>query len=137
MKKSEVPQDKGRVSEKGSRELYYAVDDNGEYTTALSTGWEAKNIVQDHTMQEIQERIDQAQEDVKAGVVSPIVYFMELRRMDWKIVSDYTGMWKWRIKRHAKPMVFAKLNDKVLQRYADTFEITIEELKNYRGEECK
>lgn len=136
MKKSEVPQDNGRVFEKGSRELYYAVDENGEYTTALSTGWDAKNIVQDHTMQEIQERIDKARAAVQAGLASPIVYFMELRRMDWQIVSDYTGIWKWRIKRHAKPAVFAKLKDKILARYADTFEISVAELKNYRGDSC-
>src|SRR5690606_5767926 len=110
--------------------------ENGEYTTALSTGWDAKNIVQDHTMQEIQERIDKARAAVQAGLASPIVYFMELRRMDWQIVSDYTGIWKWRIKRHAKPAVFAKLKDKILARYADTFEISVAELKNYRGDSC-
>ncbi|GHE40594.1 hypothetical protein [Sphingobacterium griseoflavum] len=134
MKKSEVPQDNGRVFEKGSRELYYAVDENGEYTTALSTGWDAKNVVQDHTMQELQERIDRARADVRDNKVSPIVYFMELRRMDWQLVSDYTGIWKWRVKRHSKPAVFRRLNERVLAKYADTFEITVDQLKNYRGD---
>lgn len=134
MKKSEVPQDNGRVFEKGSRELYYAVDENGEYTTALSTGWDAKNVVQDHTMQELQERIDRARADVRDNKVSPIVYFMELRRMDWQLVSDYTGIWKWRVKRHSKPVVFRRLNERVLAKYADTFEITVDQLKNYRGD---
>lgn len=134
MKKSEVPQDNGRVFEKGSRELYYAVDDNGEYTTALSTGWDAKTAVQDHTMQELQERIDQAKSDVAAGKVSPIVYFMEWRRMDWQLVADYTGMWKWRVKRHAKPAVFARLNERTLAKYAETFDISIDELRNYSGD---
>lgn len=133
MKKSEVPQDQGRVSEKGSRELYYALDENGEYTTALSTGWDAKTVVQDHTMLELQARIDRAQADVKAGLCSPVVYFMELRRMDWQLVADYTGFWKWSVKRHAKPTVFAKLTDRDLQKYATTFDITVEELKNYKG----
>ena len=132
MKKSEVPQDQGRVSEKGSRELYYAVDENGDYTTALSTGWDAKTVVQDHTMLELQARIDRAQADVKAGICSPIVYFMELRR-DWQLVADYTGLWKWRVKRHAKPAVFAKLSERVLRKYADTFDITLEELQHYKG----
>jgi len=134
MKKSEVPQDKGSVSEKGSRELYYALDENGEYTTALSTGWEPKQIVQDHTLNELQERIDQAKSDVKNNLVSPIVYFMELKRMDWQIVADYTGIWKWRVKRHAKPAVFQKLSDKNLNKYAEAFEISVEELKNYKGD---
>lgn len=134
MKKSEVPQDNGRVFEKGSRELYYAVDENGEYTTELSTGWDAKTVVQDHTMEELQERINQAKRDVKANLVSPIVYFMEWKRMDWQLVSDYTGIWKWRVKRHAKPSVFAKLNDRTLAKYAETFEVSVEELRNYKGE---
>ncbi|WP_437919204.1 hypothetical protein [Sphingobacterium sp. LRF_L2] len=134
MKKSEVPQDNGRVFEKGSRELYYAVDENGEYTTELSTGWDAKTVAQDLTLQELQERIDKASADVRAGVASPIVYFMELRRMDWQILSDYTGLWKWRIKRHVKPSVFVKLSARVLNKYAEAFDIRVEELRNYRGD---
>ncbi|MHC8947563.1 flexirubin biosynthesis protein DarG [Sphingobacterium hungaricum] len=134
MKKSEVPQDKGSVSEKGSRELYYALDENGEYTTELSTGWEPKQIVQNHTLSELQERINQAQQDVKNGLASPIVYFMELKRMDWQIVADYSGIWKWRVKRHANPSRFQKLSDKTLSKYAEAFEISLEELKNYKGD---
>ena len=133
MKKSEVPQDNGRVFEKGSRELYYALDENGEYTTALSTGWEVKNLVQDQTMLELQDRIDRARNDLKTGLASPIVYFMELHRMDWQILSDYTGIWKWQIKRHAKPKVFAKLNDRILSKYAEAFDIGIDELRKYSG----
>jgi len=133
MKKSEVPQDNGRIVQKGSRELYYAVDEKGEYTTALSTGWEAKNIVQDHTMQVLQEEIDQAREDCLAGLASPILYFMRLTRMDLGVLSGYTGFWKWRIKRHMQPQVFNKLSEKQLQKYADTFDIRVEELKNFKG----
>lgn len=134
MKKSEVPQDNGRIVQKGSRELYYAVDDNGEYTTALSTGWEAKNIVQDHTMQVLQAEIDQAAADVKAGKVSPIYYFMLSTRMDLGVLSGYTGFWKWRIKRHFKQRVFDRLSDRMLQKYADAFDITVAELKNFKGD---
>lgn len=137
MKKSEVPQDNGRVFEKGSRELYYALDENGEYTTALSTGWDVKNEVQDQTMLVLQERIDHARNQVRIGEASPIVYFMELQRMDWQILSDYTGIWKWRIKRHAKPAVFARLNSRILAKYAEAFDLDVEELRDYNGQECK
>ena len=130
MKKSEVPQDNGR-------ELYYALDENGEYTTALSTGWDVKNEVQDQTMIELQERIDRAKDDFLAGRVSPIVYFMEVQRMDWQILSDYTGIWKWRVKRHAKPEVFAKLSHRILLKYAEAFDMRIEELTSFNGVECK
>lgn len=134
MKKSEVPQDSGRIVQKGSRELYYAVDENGEYTTALSTGWEAKNIVQDHTMQVLQFEIDEAKANVKAAKISPIYYFMLLMRMDIGVLSGYTGFWKWRIKRHFQPQIFERLNNRQLQRYADAFDITVVELKSFKGD---
>ncbi|SKB86237.1 hypothetical protein SAMN05660841_02723 [Sphingobacterium nematocida] len=134
MKKSEVPQDSGRIVQKGSRELYYAVDENGEYTTALSTGWEAKNIVQDHTMQVLQFEIDEAKANVKEGKISPIYYFMLLTRMDIGVLSGYTGFWKWRIKRHFQPQIFERLNNRQLQRYAGAFDITVVELKSFKGD---
>lgn len=134
MKKSDVPQDNGRVVQKGSRELYYATDENGEYTTALSTGWEAKNIVQDHTMSVLQQEIDQAKMDVQTGIVSPILYFMLLSRMDIPLLATYTGFWKWRVKRHCKMAVFNKLSNTQLQKYAAVFDITVEDLKNFKGE---
>lgn len=133
MKKSEVPQDNGRVAQKGSREMYYAIDENGEYTTALSTGWEAKNVVQDHTMEVLQQEIEEAKIQVEQGVVSPILYFLRLKRMDLGVLSGYTGFWKWRIKRHLKPENFKNLNEKQLGKYAEAFDISMEELKNYKG----
>ncbi|MCP1996344.1 hypothetical protein [Flavobacterium sp. HSC-61S13] len=134
MKKSEVPQDKSNLESVQVKELCYAVDDQGNYTTELSTGWEPKSIVQQETLKLLQERIDQAKSDVKDQLVSPIVYFMELHRMDWNTLAAYMNMWVWRVKRHAKPSVFNRLNKKILQRYASVFDINIEELKNYKGD---
>ena len=54
----------------------------------------------------------------------------QVNKMDLNILSSYVGFWKWRVKRHFKPSVFAKLNDKILKKYADTFGVSIEELKN-------
>lgn len=134
MKKEEVPQDKSNLSKGNLKELCYATDENGNYTTALSSGWEPKTIALEQSMQEINERINQAKADVKAGLVSPVVYFMEVCKMDWMTLAGYVGMWTWRVKRHGKPSVFKKLNDKVLAKYAEAFEISVEELKNYKGE---
>ena len=132
MKKDEVPQDKGNLSKSNMKELVYATDENGSYTTALSTGWEPKTIALSNSIDEINERIATAKEQVKSGEVSPIVYFMELSKMDIGVLSSYVGIWKWRVKRHFKPAVFAKLNDKILQKYAETFNISVLELRNFK-----
>jgi hypothetical protein len=130
MEKDKVPQDQSNLTKNNVKELLYATDENGNYTTTLSTGWEPKTIALSNSIDEINERIADARQQVVNGEVSPIVYFMEVNKMDLTILASYVGFWKWRVKRHFKPSVFAKLNDKILQKYADTFEVSIEELKN-------
>lgn len=133
MKKSEVPQDRSNIESTNMRELCYATDDKGNYTTALSSGWEPKTIALSNAIEEIKERTEAARQQVKDNEVSAIVYFMELNKMDVGILAGYVGMWQWRIKRHFKPAVFAGLSDKVLKKYADAFLITTEQLKNFKG----
>lgn len=132
MKKNEVPQDKSNLSTNSVKELCYAVDEQGNYTTELSSGWEPKSIALSNAMDDIRERVESAKLQCANGTVSPIVYFMELNRMDIGILSSYVGMWRWRVKRHFKPGVFNKLSAAVLLKYAHAFEISIDELKNFK-----
>ncbi|MBZ4035855.1 hypothetical protein K6T82_13830 [Flavobacterium sp. 17A] len=130
MEKDKVPQDQSNLTKNNVKELLYATDENGNYTTTLSTGWEPKTIALSNSIDEINERIADAKQQVLNGEASPIVYFMEINKMDLTILSSYVGFWKWRVKRHFKPSVFATLSDKILQKYADAFEVSINELKN-------
>ncbi len=130
MKKEEVPQDKSFFKEEHGKELCYAVDEDGNYTTALSSGWEAKTIALDNALKEIGERIADARQRVLENKISPIVYYMEVCKMEPAVLASYMGMWQWRVKRHFKPAVFKRLREKTLQKYAEVFEITIEQLKD-------
>jgi len=130
MKKNEVPQDKSNLESANIKEMYYAVDENGEYTTELSTGWDPKTIALDNAIKDIEERTEIAKQKVLKNTTSPIEYYMELNKMDVGILASYVGMWAWRVKRHFKPSVFKKLSKKILQKYADIFEITVEQLKD-------
>lgn len=132
MKTNEVPQDKSHL-ESVSREVYYAVDENGEYTKALSSGWDAKTIALENTLEEIERRTEDAKKRVLENKTSPIEYYMELHKMDISVLSSYAGIWQWRVKRHFKPSVFKQLSKKTLQKYADTFEITIDELQHIQS----
>lgn len=128
MKKEEIPQDDGALN-KLTKEVVYAVDKDGHYTTELSTGWEVKSTALDVAWDDIAQRIENARQKVLRNEASPILYFIELRLMDIGIVSAYTGFWKWTIKQHLKPSVFKKLSGKKLQQYADAFNVSVEELK--------
>lgn len=135
MKKEDIPQDDGALN-KLTKEIVYAVDSSGNYTTVLSTGWEIKATALDVAWKDIEQRIEIARQKVLNNEASPILFFIELRLMDIGIVSAYTGFWKFTIKQHLKPAVFRKLADNKLRKYAEAFNISIEELKtmNVHGE---
>lgn len=128
MKKEEIPQDDGALS-KLTKEVVYAVDGSGNYSTELSTGWDVKTKALDLAWEDIENRIETARQKVLNNEASPILFFLELRLMDTGILAAYTGFWKWTIKRHLKPAAFKKLSAKKLQQYANAFNVSVEELK--------
>lgn len=132
MKKEDLPQDHSPL-DKMTRELCYVKDEEGKYITGLSKGWEVKTSALNKAWEDINERIADAKNAVKENKKSPIYYYMELLLMDFTVLSGYTGFWKLTIKRHLKPEVFHSLNSKTLATYAKAFNVSVDELKNFRG----
>jgi hypothetical protein len=128
MKKENIPQDPSGLNN-FTKEVVYATDNNGNYVTELSSGWEVKSTALNVAWKDIEERITAAKQKVQNKEASPVLFFMELRLMDAGIVSAYTGFWKWQIKRHLKPAVFEKLSPKKIQKYAEAFNVSVTELK--------
>ncbi len=135
MKKEDIPQDNGALN-KLTKEVVYVVDSSGKYSTELSSGWEVKTTALDVAWKDIEQRIEMARRKVLNNEASPILFFIELRLMDIGIVSAYTGFWKWTIKQHLKPAVFNKLPEHKLIKYAEAFNISVEELKTMNVHEA-
>ncbi|MDR6515234.1 hypothetical protein [Chryseobacterium camelliae] len=133
MKKQDLPQDESNLKSANMTEVLYVTDENDQYTTANSIGWEAKKLALEESMELIHERIEEAKQNVALNKVSPVIYFMELNKMDLSVLAAYVGMWQWRVKRHTKPRIFKTLSDTILKKYADAFGISVEELKNFDG----
>lgn len=131
MKDKEVPQDDEGLLEGKLREVCYAVDESGNYTTVLSTGWTPKNAALKQAWEVVNEKVEQVKQEVIAGKLSPLAYFMEKNIMNLKLVSEYTGISKWRIRRHMKPKVFARLDNETLAKYAAAFETNVSLLKDF------
>ncbi|MBX2921142.1 MAG: hypothetical protein KF746_03035 [Chitinophagaceae bacterium] len=125
MKKEDIPQDKGALG----NEVSYVVDENGRYTTGISKGWDVKIEALDVAWSDIEKKVYAAKQKVLNDEASPVLYFMELKIMDLPIVAAYTGFWQWQIRRHLKPSVFNTLSEKKIQKYAELFEITPDELR--------
>jgi hypothetical protein len=128
MKKDDVPQDLSSLG-KITKEVCYALDSNGKYVTELSSGWDVKIKALDIAWGDIEKRIAAAKQQVLDKKASPLLFFMEYRLMDIGILAGYTGFWKWQIKRHLKPEGFNALSDKKLEKYAEAFNIKVEDLK--------
>ena len=132
MKKEEIPQDDGALG-RIAKELTYVVGEDGKYETAQSSGWDVKTEALDVAWDEVNHKIEAAKQKVLSGNASPILYFMEKKIMDISILSAYTGFWKWTIKRHLKPSIFKNLPEEKLRKYAELFEISVQELQKPFG----
>lgn len=134
MKKKDIPQDddpelyQGKF---GDGMLKYVVDENDNYISAVSKGWEPEITVLHQALDELNVELDEIKAAVKDRMLSPIAYYAKLKRMDLSVLSSYVGIWKWKVKRHFNPIVFDKLNDATLEKYSRVFEITVLQLKNY------
>jgi hypothetical protein len=135
MKKEDVPQDLSSLG-KLTNEICYATDASGKYTTALSKGWDVKISALDTAWEDVTTRIETARQKVLNNEASPLLFFMEKMLMDIAILAGYTGYWKWQVKKHLKPEAFKKLSDKQLKRYAEVFNVTIDDLKTMNVHEA-
>ncbi|MEC5142360.1 hypothetical protein [Chitinophaga sp. 212800010-3] len=132
MKKEEVPQDGDNLHQGTFKQIMYAVDNSGNYVQVQSAGWEPENIALGQAWEEVNERVKQARARVEAGEISPVVYYMEKNLMDLPLLASYVGKFQWQVKRHMKPDVFKTLSPKMLQRYAEAFKISIEDLQQIK-----
>ena len=113
-----------------TKEVCYVTDPSGKYVTELSTGWNVKSEALDAAWADIEQRVASAREKVLKGEASPVLFFMERRLMDLPTLTAYTGFWKWSIHRHLTPAGFNKLSPKKLGKYAEAFNVSVEDLKS-------
>lgn len=130
MKVNEVPQDKGYLIQGRISDLNYVVDAEGHYTSIKSLGWKPKNEAMKLAWQQVYENASEIRKKILDGVLSPIALYMELNVMDVSILASYMGIPKRKVKRHLKMKAFQRLSKEMINRYAETLNITPEELVN-------
>jgi len=130
MKAKEVPQDDIKTFKGFGTKAMYAVDENGQYTRIPTSGWEVEEVVLRDVVDDFARLTVEAKARVIKGQTSPIEYYMNKYFMDLPALAAGMGLAKWRVKRHFNPKVFAKLSHKLLQRYADFFNMDVADIKN-------
>lgn len=132
MKLDDVPQDAESSSYAGHAKLLYAVDQQGHYQGAQSTGWDAESYATQQALAELELLEQQAIQAWRSDQLSVLPCLMYRYRMDELALAQVTGLWRWRIRRHFKPQIFACLSVKILARYAEAFGLPIEQLIAYQ-----
>jgi hypothetical protein len=127
MRDRDVPQE-GNASLAGHRKAVYAVAEDGKLQIVASRGWEAEEIVTRQAVEDLERRAQAARARVLAGETSPLEYHMYRARMDVTLLSQCTGLWGWRVRRHFRPRVFERLPLRLRRRYAEALGITLEAL---------
>ena len=127
MEQNKVPQD-DIVTYANNTKAMYATDSSGNYSVVASSGWKVEEEATMQAVQELERLATEAYEHVLKGKKSSLYFHMYDCRMDLQVLSESTGFFKWRIKRHFKPAVFHNLSRTILDRYGNALGLTTEEL---------
>jgi len=129
MKVNDVPQHDVFDYSEGIKKGNYAVDDQGRYVMVPSKGWDVDELINGLAYDEYLIRLEETRKEVLKGLKSPLAYYMELRQMVPPILGKTAGIAAFRVKRHLRPEIFAKIRPSVLEAYANALAVTTEELK--------
>ena len=132
MRKLDIPQENNSTLD-GQRKVMYGTNESGEFQR-VNYASSVEEFATITAVQEYEELQKECLEDIKNDIASPIKYFMYKNRMDLPTLCSGVGMFSFRVKRHLKMKHFKKLNDEILQRYSNLFDISLKELKEFKYE---
>jgi hypothetical protein len=125
---NDVPQEGNRTL--GShRKALYAKDAEGRMVLVASRGSEIDETVTLQAVHRMTALTEDAKARVLAGQTSLLEYWMCAQRMDVALLSQVSGVWQWRIRRHFKPQHFQQLSPRVLARYAEALGLSSTQLQ--------
>jgi hypothetical protein len=125
---NDVPQEGNRTL--GShRKALYAKDASGKMVLVASRGSEIDETVTLQAVHRMTALAEDARARVLAGQTSLLEYWMCARRMDVALLSQVSGVWQWRIRRHFQPQHFKQLPPRLLARYAEALGLTTLQLQ--------
>lgn len=128
MRERDVPQE-GNATLAGHRKAVYAVGEDGKLRIVASRGWQVEEIVTRQALAELEARAGDARQRALAGLASPLEYHMYRARMDLPMLAEAAGLWRWRVRRHLKAQVFARLPLALKRRYAEALGIAPQALE--------
>ena len=127
MRDVEVPQDESFYG--GHSRACYAVDRQGRYVLVKSRGWQVETIATAEAVEDQVRRVESVRSEVLAGRLSPLAFHMTVRQLTPRLLAGNVGMFRWRVRRHMRPAVFVRLPERILFRYAECLDVTLDQIR--------
>jgi len=119
------------------REMLYYSFDGKEWRMSKKVNFEVTDMIKENLLQEL----ESIRQQIHEGKLSPLAYHIRKhlygssftlrgRATDLNLLASYVEIPKRQVKKHLKPEIFNQLDEEILKKYAEVFEISIEELKN-------
>ena len=110
------------------REMLYSYDENRQFNKTVGFHGEPDRVILQQAWDLFNERIEEARQKVLAGKASPVVYYMEKILTDPMNLSMMAGIPIWKVKLHFKPWFFKRMGEANMKKYAEAFNITVDQL---------
>ncbi|MDR2207585.1 MAG: hypothetical protein LBE22_01215 [Azoarcus sp.] len=127
MEAADVPQENS-ATYGGHLKAVYARSGDGRLGLTQTCGWEAEETVTRQAVQMFEDLAAAALERARAGQSSPLEIHMYRARMDIALLAQASGFWRWQVRRHIRPAVFARLSKAHRARYAQALGIDPDQL---------
>lgn len=114
---------------KNNRELFYYYDKEKKcYARKVAYQYENNQLIIKQGWDALETRLEEIIKKINAGELSILAYYMERSQMDVTMLSQYSGIRRWKVKKHLVPKGFRKISNKSIEKYANALDISIQQL---------
>ncbi len=116
------------IDDKTHEIILYAEKEDESYAPVLCSSYAVANHLDEFFSMKQKLELTLSQE-FREGKISPVYFFMVIQDMGPGDLAKRMGISLRKLKKHFRPEVFSKLDDRKLNKYAVIFGISIDQLK--------
>ncbi|WP_051309145.1 hypothetical protein [Desulfogranum japonicum] len=113
----------------GIATVSYQAGNDGRQQLISGDMWQPVNIVNRQAWDAIEKQIQHTREKIHRGSWSCLRYYMVINHMDTGLLAKYSNQLRIVVYLHTLPLFFKRLGTGTLQKYADIFDVTVEDLQ--------
>jgi len=118
----------------GLKFISYVANTKGSQELVSGSMWHPVTICNRQAWQEIEKQIEASKAKVASGNMSCLHYYMTANQMDTGLLARYACIPRWLVHLHMIPFFFNRLGRGALNKYAQIFKISLDDLSRSKLE---